>query len=320
MLKIRGLQKNYGKFRALDGLDMDVETGALYGLAGPNGAGKTTTMRILTGLLLPDGGSVEIDGISAVGKSKRLKEKIGYVPDEIGVYDNLKVSEYMEFFASCYGLVGLVARKRAMTLLEQVGLSGREDSYVDSLSRGMKQRLCLARALLHSPELLVMDEPMAGLDPRTKREFRSMLLELNEQGETIIISSHILQDLSELCSDIGIINEGKMVIQGPTEELLDQAQDVKPLIISVYEDRAKALEILRGHPLVETISIRDQEIVVGFHGSTREESELLTELTNAGVLIRSFMRDQGSLESIFMQLTSDDDEKVVLSYEAESGL
>ncbi len=320
MLKIRDLQKSYGNFRALNGLDMDVETGALYGLAGPNGAGKTTTIRILTGLLLPDGGTVEIDGMDVVEDSRKLKAKIGYVPDEIGVYDNLKVSEYMEFFASCYGLEGLVARKRAMTLLEQVGLSGREDSFVDSLSRGMKQRLCLARALLHSPELLVMDEPMAGLDPRTKREFRTMLLELNEQGETIIISSHILQDLSELCSDIGIINEGKMVLQGPTEDLLDQAQSVKPLIISVYQDREKALKVLRAHPLVETIAIRDQEIVVGFRGSTREESELLTELTAAGVLIRSFMRDQGSLESIFMQLTEDDEEKVVLSYDAESGL
>ncbi len=320
MLKIRGLKKNYGNFRALNGLDMDVETGALYGLAGPNGAGKTTTIRILTGLLLPDGGSVEIDGMDAVAQNKSLKAKIGYVPDEIGVYDNLKVSEYMEFFASCYGLEGLVARKRAMTLLEQVGLSGREDSFVDSLSRGMKQRLCLARALLHSPELLIMDEPMAGLDPRTKREFRTMLLELNEQGETIIISSHILQDLSELCSDIGIINEGRMVLQGPTEELLDQAQSVKPLIISVYEDREKALKILREHPLVETISIRDQELVVGFRGNTREESRLLTELTQGGVLIRSFTRDKGSLESIFMQFTGDDDEEVVLSYDAESGI
>ncbi len=320
MLTIRNLQKNYGNFRALNGLDMDVETGALYGLAGPNGAGKTTTIRILTGLLLPDGGTVEVDGIDAVGENRSLKAKIGYVPDEIGVYDNLKVWEYMEFFASCYGLEGLVARNRATTLLDQVGLSGREDSFVDSLSRGMKQRLCLARALLHSPQLLVMDEPMAGLDPRTKREFRNMLLELNEQGETIIISSHVLQDLSELCSDIGIINEGKMVLQGPTEELLDHAQSVKPLIISVYENRQEALKVLRNHPLVETITIRDKEIVVGFRGDTREESKLLTELTNAGVLIRSFTRDQGSLESIFMQLTSDDDEKVVLSYDAESGL
>lgn len=190
MLKIRNLQKVYGNYHALDGLDMEIREGALYGFVGPNGAGKTTTIKIISGLLWPDGGTVEIHGTDALTQPGRLKEKIGYVPDYFGVYDNLKVSEYMEFFASCYGMEGLKARKRSQTLLDQVGLGHKLDFYVDGLSRGMKQRLCLARALLHEPVLLVMDEPAAGLDPRTRLEFKETVRELNEQGMTILISSH----------------------------------------------------------------------------------------------------------------------------------
>ena len=185
MLKIRNLQKVYGNYHALDGLDMEIREGALYGFVGPNGAGKTTTIKIISGLLWPDGGTVEIHGTDALTQPGRLKEKIGYVPDYFGVYDNLKVSEYMEFFASCYGMEGLKARKRSQTLLDQVGLGHKLDFYVDGLSRGMKQRLCLARALLHEPVLLVMDEPAAGLDPRTRLEFKETVRELNEQGMTI---------------------------------------------------------------------------------------------------------------------------------------
>jgi ABC-2 type transport system ATP-binding protein len=320
MLKIHDLQKNYGKFRALNSLNMEVEPGALYGLVGPNGAGKTTTIRILTGLLLPDGGSVEIDGIDALKEPKKLKAKIGYVPDETGIYDNLKVWEYLEFFSSCYGMEGLTARKRAMTLLEQVGLSGKSDFYVESLSRGMKQRLCLARALLHDPKLLIMDEPTAGLDPRTRMEFRDMLKELNESGKTILISSHILPELAELCTDVGIIDEGRMILHGPVDELVDRARTVKPLIITIHQNRELALQILRADPRVQTISIKDQQLMVGFTGTATQESELLTALTSGGVMVRSFLREPGNLEAVFMQLTNHEEERVVLSYENESGL
>lgn len=158
MLEIRNLKKTFGKFYALNGLDMDIGDGALYGFVGPNGAGKTTTIKIMTGLLEADEGQVLIDGVNVTGGLSQLKLKIGYVPDFFGVYDNLKVSEYMEFFASCYGINGLKARTRYMTLLEQVGLEDKVNFYVDGLSRGMKQRLCLARALIHDPSLLVMDE------------------------------------------------------------------------------------------------------------------------------------------------------------------
>lgn len=320
MLKIQKLQKTYGNYHALDGLDMEIAEGALYGFVGPNGAGKTTTIKIITGLLRSDGGSVEIDGVDAVRDPYRLKEKIGYVPDYFGVYDNLKVSEYMEFFASCYGIEGLKGRKRSRTLLEQVGLGDKEDFFVDGLSRGMKQRLCLARALIHDPSLLIMDEPTAGLDPRTRLEFRETVQELNEQGKTILISSHLLSDLSEICTDIGIIDAGRMILTGSIEEITDRIHTSKPVIITIQENMAKAMTILKEHPLVRTITVRESDIMVGFTGNARQESELLAELVSAGVMVRGFVREPGSLEAIFMQITNHEEERVVLSYEDESGL
>lgn len=320
MLRIRNLRKRYGNYHALDKLDMDVPDGALYGFVGPNGAGKTTTIKIMAGLLMPDGGSVEIDHVDALAHPHRLKEKIGYVPDYFGVYDNLKVWEYMEFFASCYGMEGLKARKRSQTLLDQAGLGGKEDFYVDGLSRGMKQRLCLARALIHDPMLLVMDEPTAGLDPRTRMEFRETIRELNGQGKTILISSHLLSDLSELCTDVGIIDSGKMVLTGGVDEIVEKIHTSKPLIITVQENLPGAMKVLKEHPLVRFITIKDPDIMVQFAGSNRQEGDLLTQLVHAGVVVRGFVREPGSLEAVFMQLTSHEEERVVLSYDCESGL
>ena len=320
MLKTRNLQKKYGNYHALDGLNMEIPDGALFGFAGPTGAGKTTTIKILTGLLRPDGGTVEIDGADALKEPRRMRDMIGYVPDTFGVYDNLKVSEYMDFFASCYGLEGLKARGRCHTLLLQVGLGDKEDFFVDGLSRGMQQRLCLARALIHDPQILIMDEPTAGLDPRTRMEFKEMVKELHEQGKTIRISSHLLTDLAEFCTDIGIIDAGRMVVCGSMEEILNQLKASKPVIITVDQNREAALKLLKEHPLVKTISVREPEIMVGFAGRKRQESELLAQLVKAGVPVRSFMRERASLEAIFMQLTDHEEERVVLSYEDESGL
>ena len=210
MLKIQGLKKRFGNFEALSGLDMEVEEGALYGFVGPNGAGKTTAIRIITGLLKADEGTVMIGGKDAFLYREQVKSEFGYVPDEFGLYDNLKVWEYMDFFASCYGLSGLVARERCTKLLEQVKLAGKEEFFVDSLSRGMKQRLCLARAMIHDPKLLVLDEPTSGMDPRARIEFKELLKELCAAGKTIVVSSHILSELSQMCTDIGIIDAGKI--------------------------------------------------------------------------------------------------------------
>lgn len=320
MLKIENLQKTYGNYHALDGLTMEIPGGALYGFVGPNGAGKTTTIKIITGLLLPDSGSVRIGDVDALRFPRQLKNMIGYVPDHFGVYDNLKVSEYMEFFASCYGLEGLKSRKRCHALLEQVGLEDKLDFFVDGLSRGMKQRLCLARALIHDPSVLIMDEPTAGLDPRTRLEFRSILMELHEIGKTVLISSHLLEDLSELCTHIGIIDSGKMTISGSLSEIIEQVQTSKPISIKVHDNMELAMRVLKEHPLVRTITIKDREIMVGFTGAEKQEQELLKEMILAGVPVSGFMREPGNLETIFMQITNRDKERVVLSYEDESGL
>lgn len=315
MLKIEGLKKKYGNYHALDGLDMEVDNGALYGFVGPNGAGKTTTIKTITGLLCPDEGTVKVDGIDVWKEPEKTKDLIGYVPDYFGMYDNLKVSEYMEFFAACYGLDGLKARKRNRALLEQVGLGAKEDFYVDGLSRGMKQRLCLARALIHNPALLVMDEPTAGLDPRTRVEFRELVRDLREDGKTILISSHLLSDLSELCTDIGIIDQGRMILHGSIDEITNRINTSKPVIITVQDGMKLALRLLKDHPQVQTITVRDQEIMVGFTGNAMDESRLLAGLIEAGVAVRGFMREPGNLEAVFMQITNHEEERVVLSYE-----
>ena len=269
MLTIKNLRKRYGNFQALDGLNLEVADGELFGFVGPNGAGKTTTLKILAGLLVPDEGEVEIGGLDVYSDGKELRRRIGYVPDFFGVYDNLKVSEYMEFFASCYGITGLQARTRCHTLLEQVRLEDKEDFFVDGLSRGMKQRLCLARALIHDPDLLILDEPASGLDPRTRVEYTAILKELRDQGKTLLVSSHILSELSELCTSIGV--------QG-------------------------------------------DEIKLGFLGDRQDEALLLQQLIDADVMVSSFMREKGSLESLFMQITGHEEERAVLKHEMESGI
>ncbi len=321
MLDIINLHKKFGKFHALNGLDLTIPDGALYGFVGPNGAGKTTTIKIMTGLLTADSGQVIIDGADVSQGLYELKLKIGYVPDFFGVYDNLKVNEYMEFFASCYGIDGLKARTRYMTLLEQVGLEDKIEFYVDSLSRGMKQRLCLARALIHDPLLLVLDEPASGLDPRTRFEFKEILKELREQGKTILISSHVLSELSEMCTDIGIVEQGKMVLSGSMEDILRRVNASNPLVISIIgNNKERVLTILKSQPCVQTIAVKDEDIRVNFIGDEQDEAHLLQQLVDADVMVHGFCREQGSLESLFMQITDPDKEKAVLVYENKSGL
>ena len=319
MLEIRDLKKNYGKYQVLNGLDMTVPDGSLFGFVGPNGAGKTTTLKIMVGLLEADGGTVSYDGFSF--QEEGWERHVGYVPDFFGVYDNLKVWEYMEFFASCYGLEGLKARKRCSALLEQIGLEDKEEFYVDGLSKGMKQRLCLARALIHDPEVLILDEPMAGLDPRTRFDFRETLKDLSDQGKTIVLSSHVLSELSELCTDVGIIDQGRMALTGSIRDILSQVNSSNPIVITLFGGGTDvALSILKSHPSVHTITVKGREIVVRFSGDEQEEAVLLQRLVDAGLLVSGFTREKGSLESLFMQLTDRDEERTVLRYENESGL
>ncbi len=223
MLQIQGLTKKYGKFLALNDLNLHIEKGEIFGFVGPNGAGKTTTMRIVCGLLKATGGEVLVDGISAIKNPEDIKRKVGYVPDFFGVYDNLKVMEYMEFYGSMYGMKKDDVDEIAEGLLELVNLSDKKEEFVDTLSRGMKQRLCVARALIHNPDLLVLDEPNSGLDPRARFEMKEVLKNLGSMGKTIIISSHILPELAEMCTSIGIMEHGQLIINGKVEEIMQES-------------------------------------------------------------------------------------------------
>lgn len=303
MLKIEKLYKKYGKFQALNGLNMEVKTGEIYGFVGPNGAGKTTTIRIISGLLTFNSGDIWIDGVRTNGNYTKLKSTIGFVPDFFGVYENLKVTEYLEFFASAYGIVGKEGRVRSLEVLDMVGLKGAEDKFVDALSRGMQQRLCLARALVHKPRLLVLDEPCSGLDPRTRREFQHLLQRLQKQGYTILISSHILSELSDLSTSIGIIDQGRMVLEGEIDKIMLSIDSANPIRISVMNRVQEAVEVLRSNPLISRISIEHNVIAVWFNGSLEEEAYLLKELTDREIPVTAFAREHNSLESLFFHLT-----------------
>lgn len=305
MLKIENLQKSYGKHKALNGLNMEVKKGELFGFVGPNGAGKTTTIKIMTGLLKADAGQVWIEGMDALKDADRLKNKIGYVPDFFGIYDNLKVMEYMEFYASTYGLEGNDIKESCFLLIDKVGLAEKAEVYVDELSRGMQQRLCLARAMIHNPDILILDEPASGLDPRSRFEMKRILKELCGNGKTVIISSHILAELSEMCSSIGIIKNGRMVQQGSIEDIISAVNVENPLLIHVLNRPELVRECLRKNPLVKSVAIDGMEFQVIFTGGKEEEAKLLEELIALKIEVVSYGRKRDNLESIFIEVTKD---------------
>ncbi|QNO16119.1 ABC transporter ATP-binding protein [Alkalicella caledoniensis] len=303
MIKVKNLVKKYGNFTAVNDISFEVNKGSIFGLIGPNGAGKTTTMRIMSTLLTKTDGDIEIGGQSLFSDIKRSRRMLGYMPDFFGVYDDLKVYEYLEFYGEASGCTLADVRKMSPDLLELVGLNHKRDDYVNNLSRGMKQRLCLARTLIHQPDVLILDEPASGLDPRARVELRNILRELRKMGKTVIISSHILLELSELCTDIGIIVNGQMPIWGPIDQVLSRVQGDVLLDIKVLEniDEAKVW-------LLEQSSIRDVNInnlgsfEVLFSGSDHEIGQLLREMSNR-FLVTGFNPKKQNLEEIFMQLT-----------------
>ena len=303
------LTKKYGKTYALNGLDMEVKKGDIYGFVGPNGAGKTTTLRIISGLLKSDGGDLWLDGVRTTKNILKQKSLIGFVPDFFGVYENLNVIEYLEFFAASYGIYGRAGTVRAREVLEMVELSGKEEQMVDSLSRGIQQRLCLARAMIHKPKLLVLDEPNSGLDPRSRKDFQLLLQRLAREDYTILISSHILSELADLCTSIGVINGGVMVQQGKLENIMLAIDSSNPLRITVLNQVPKALELLRQDPQVSRLSVDENKIAAWFSGSREEEAYLLQKLVDAGILVVSFAREHNSLESLFFHLTGETEQK-----------
>ena len=298
MLTIKNLRKRYGNFQALDGLNLEVADGELFGFVGPNGAGKTTTLKILAGLLVPDEGEVEIGGLDVYSDGKELRRRIGYVPDFFGVYDNLKVSEYMEFFASCYGITGLQARTRCHTLLEQVRLEDKEDFFVDGLSRGMKQRLCLARALIHDPDLLILDEPINGLDPEGMSEVRMLLKKLNqERGITILLSSHILGELSKLATRYGVIRDGRMVQEITAQELEENCRDYLHVRVDKPKEAAVCLE--QGLGITHYEARPEGQLLIY---DSCESDQVSRTLTGNGIVVRELYLHRRDLEEYFVEM------------------
>ncbi len=307
MVIVEDLVKKYGKFLAVDNLCLKIEKGQIYGFVGANGAGKTTTMRIIAGLLKATNGRVIVNGIDINKSPHAFKNTIGYMPDFFGVYDDLKVSEYMNFYAGLYGLD--IKRRKKVTdqLLELVNLSDKEDTYVDTLSRGMKQRLCLARSLIHEPDLLILDEPASGLDPRARVEMKEILKELKSMGRTVIISSHILHELSELCTAIGIINNGKMVVSGSVEEIMAKVSHSRRIKVKILGGNMEpAVKCLQEEHEIGSIFAGVDYIEADFCGNGEKLSKILKKLVQNDIPVTSFSETGENLESIFMHLTGEE--------------
>lgn len=302
MLQIEGLTRRYGKFVALDHLDLTIETGTLHGFVGPNGAGKTTTMRILATLLPASEGKAWIDGMEVSRQPRLVRKMVGYMPDFFGVYDGLKVSEYLDFYARCYGLRSQERTQMADQMLELVRLTDKREAYVDTLSRGMKQRLCLARSLMHNPSLLILDEPASGMDPRARAEMKSILRTLKDLGKTVLISSHILHELAELCDAISIIDHGKLLFSGNMDALSRRMSKEGPIEIRVEDGMDTAITLLKEHEGVRGLEMEDDLLRVTFEG---DAAQLLKRLVQGGVDIRDFHRTPVNLETAFMEVTQE---------------
>ena len=303
MPEIYELCKKYGKFTALDSLSMNISENSIFGFVGPNGAGKTTTMKIMAGLLKADSGSIFVNGEDILKNMKSIRDKIGYMPDFFGVYDDLKVTEYMDFYAGTYYIPYSQRAELIDSLLEVVDLSNKKDAYVDALSRGMKQRLCLARSLIHDPELLILDEPASGLDPRARVEMKEILKRLREMGKTIIVSSHILPELAEMCSEIGIIDQGKLVTQGSVHDIMNRMHKKRIIRVKASAPPELLIRLLKEQATVKEITENTDNVEFAFEGKNDDLTSILRNIVMNGIPVYSFSENEGNLEEIFMTVT-----------------
>ena len=315
IIEMRGLTKRYRQLTAVEELDLAVEEGAVFGFVGPNGAGKTTTMRILATLLRPTAGEAWVAGHSVVDERRAVRRAVGYMPDFFGVYGDMKVWEYLDFFAACYEIPAETRRQLVDDLLELVDLTHRREDYVDALSRGMKQRLCLARALAHDPQVLILDEPASGLDPRARIEIRELLRELQAMGKTIFVSSHILSEIEEVCTHVGIIEEGHLVAVGTLDEMRKRIQAQRVVSIGLLgqdeDHRRRAIQDaqawLEGWPDVVQVEPAAEngagDLRVTFSGDDEALVRLLHDMVGAGIPVAMFREETGDLEDVFMRLT-----------------
>lgn len=306
MIEIHNLTKRYRDLTAVKDLNLAIEKGDVFGFIGPNGAGKTTTIKILATLLEPTTGQAFVDGIDVVRNPLEVRRVIGYMPDFFGVYDDVKVWEYLDFFAAAYKIPANKRKSIIDDVLELTDLTGKREAYVESLSRGMKQRLCLAKTLVHDPKVLLLDEPASGLDPRARIEFRALLKELQAMGKTIFVSSHILPELADFCNVVGIMERGQLIVAGKVNDIVRKLEGGMVLDVRLTGDAAngdKAVELLEGFPNVREARAEGTHLTIGFTGMHDDLPELLTHLVNSGLPIATFTQRAADLEDVFMKVT-----------------
>jgi ABC-2 type transport system ATP-binding protein len=303
VIKTNDLTKKYGELFAIRGITLDLDAGDLFGFIGPNGAGKTTTMKILATLLQPTWGEAYVCGNSIYKDPREIRRLVGYMPDFFGVYDDMTVLEYLEFFAAAYRIHGPARRKVCDEMLEIVDLDFKRDAYANTLSRGQTQRLGLARTLIHNPQVLLLDEPLSGLDPRARIGMRNLLRRLGQMGKTIIVSSHILPELADICNKVGVIDRGVMSVNAKVAEVMKQVRQRTVLHIMVKGDVDAAAKLLESHDVVERCEVKPGFIEVTLKADVIDYSDLPTCLVQAGYKVTLFREEEVNLEMAFMTLT-----------------
>jgi ABC-2 type transport system ATP-binding protein len=298
-----GLTRFYGSIAALYQLDLTVNKGDLFGFIGSNGAGKTTTLRILATFLAPSSGTAQILGKDVVRDADAVRHVIGYMPDFFGVYKDMEVTEYLDFFGACYKIPTAQREKTVNDVLELVGLTEKKGALIGALSRGMQQRLGLARVLIHDPQLLLLDEPASGLDPRARIEMMAILQELQRMGKTIIISSHILSELQTLCNRVAIIEKGRLIYSGPVQGVRDQVSQPRVMWARVSTDTAQAVELLKAHKDVAEVATVDGELKITLAAPDTEHSIVADVLVRGGAKLIELREDEVGLEEVFMRVT-----------------
>lgn len=304
MLQLKGIKKYYGNVRALDDIELSINKGEIFGITGQENSGKTTLLQVAAGLVKPDAGAVYLNGRNLLEDPRTSKMQIGYVPQHFQLYDKLKVREHLEFYAGFYPLEGIRKERWMRELLVEVELGDMENVYVEKLSQGMRRRLCVAQALLSDPQVLILDEPAYGLDAKARVEFRRLLKSLSQKKKTILISSHMISDLPDFCTSVGIIEEGRLILEGKIDAIMYKMKQEQPLLIQLNGGEEQALTVLKGNAHVKRITLSDAGISVIFDGDSREEATLLHSLIENGVLVYGFSRMAGSFENRYLDMIS----------------
>ncbi len=303
MIELNNFGKDYGDFTAVDGLSLTIEAGDVFGFIGPNGAGKSTTIRFLATLLKASRGEAFVNGHSVNEDPMGVRQSVGYMPDNFGVYDGMKVWEFLDFFAVAYRIKRASRKKVISDVLELLDLANKRDDFVNGLSRGMKQRLCLAKTLVHDPPVLILDEPASGLDPRARVEVKALLKELRRMGKTILISSHILTELADCCTTIGIIERGELLMHGSIEDVYRRIRRNRLIEVRFTENVEAGLSIIRSYPHLRDLQADDQLAVLELETDDAGVAELLRQLVTGNVGIRSYSEKEPTLEDVFMLVT-----------------